>query len=147
MLRYLCRFCEFTVLRCVCSVSNRTSHNSDSCLELCSRCNLSRLVRVAAAAASAQLRARARDKPSGNDVPVFFIANAKENVVRDHSWHLINAIIRLLLRFCCRLLSSCSWSSRQTGGRQLCIGAPVVKVITQSTRGLFCAAVCLNLKP
>ena len=35
MLRYLCRFCEFTVLRYVCSVSNSTSHNSDSCLELC----------------------------------------------------------------------------------------------------------------
>lgn len=48
---------------------------------MCSRCNLSRLVRVAAAAAaSAQLRAQARDKPSGNDVPVSFIANAKESV-------------------------------------------------------------------
>ena len=35
MLRYLCRFCEFTVLRYVCSVSNSTSHNSDSLLELC----------------------------------------------------------------------------------------------------------------
>jgi hypothetical protein len=35
MLRYLCRFCEFTVLRYVCSVSNSTSHNSDSCMELC----------------------------------------------------------------------------------------------------------------
>jgi hypothetical protein len=60
--------------------------------------------------------------------------------MRDRSWHL-------LLQFCCHLLSSWSSSSRRTGGRRLCIGAPAAKLIAQSTRGQYCAAVCLNLKP
>ena len=76
MLRYLCRFCEFTVLRYVCSVSNSTSHNSDSCLELCFlSLQLVALVAWCGGVCDsglrqrAQLRARARHKPLGNDVP------------------------------------------------------------------------------
>ena len=71
MLRYLCRFREFTVLRYVCSVSNSTSHNSDSCLELCFL-SLQLVALVAWCGGlrqRAQLRARARHKPLGNDVP------------------------------------------------------------------------------
>jgi len=76
MLRYLCRFCEFTVLRYVCSVSNSSSHKSDSCLELCFlSLQLVALVAWCGGVCDsglrqrAQLRARARHKPLGNDVP------------------------------------------------------------------------------